>query len=162
MASTFCPEDFAPNLGTINVLKAWFAIERAVKIGRISHPAQMWLMGDRHIDDAFICDRYQIARFTGFWSDDLQSGRYQRKKSNWQTAYQNDIKKAWPMACMDYERNHGKRSDSGSNGFKPFGEAMKPVIKNKPVQLKYKIPERPEAPPGPTNAADAFKLLRRG
>ena len=142
---TLCPDDFAPTLGTINVLRAWFAVERAVKIGRISHPAQMWLMGDRHIDDVFICDRYQIARFTGFWGDDLQSGKYQRKKSNWQTAYQNDIKKAWPMACMDYERNHGKRKDSGSNGFKPMNEAYGQPTSKKPPERRYRIPTDEES-----------------
>ena len=142
---TLCPEDFAPTPGTINVLRAWFAIERQVKIGKNIYPAQMWIMGDRHIDREFIADRYQVIKFTSFWGDELRSGKYQRAKLNWQSAYQYEIKKEWPMACMDYERNHGKRSDSGSNGFKKVNEAYGQLMSGKPAERRYRIPTDEES-----------------
>jgi len=147
MAKTLINQDFAPTEGSIACLKAWFSSPRALKLGKNVYPAQIWLMGDRHIDEEFISDKYEIIRFISFWSDAEQSGKYERKKSNWQTAFMNDIKKAWPLACMDYEKSHGKRSDSGSNGFKGFGDLTE-QDKPKPVQrLKYKIPDRPPVEP---------------
>ena len=144
---TTVPLDFQPTSESIQALIVWGAIDKKP-------------VGDKLIDAEFITRKDIVAEFICFWSSERGKNNI---KTNWQTTYRNYIKRiAWPNAIRDFEYNRHKRSDSGSNGFKPFGEAMKPVIKNKPVQLKYKIPERPEAPPGPTNAAEAFELLRRG
>ena len=141
MPKSLVPQDFQPTDGTIAVLKAWFAVARPVKIGKISYPSQMWIMGDRHIDDEFIKDRYQIAKFISFWSDESQSAKYDRNKSNWQAAYMYEIKREWPKACKDYEKGHGKRSDSGSQGLTPFTDAMTKLMQTEAPkqQRRYRI-----------------------
>lgn len=139
--------DFKPTEQTVKSLIAWGSRPQRIKLYKKWFEAQNWLKGELRLNEEFIVDHYNITSFVCFWMDDEQSGKYEQNKSNWQTAYQTDIKKKWCIQCLEYEstdRHH--RSDTGSNGFTEqiaaMGQLMSPEPLAKP-QRRYKLPERP-------------------
>ena len=145
MKTTVSPE-FQPTPETIKSLLVWGeGVQRLKLYGKWFEP-QHWLQGERRLDEKYITAKYNITKFVCFWSDEEQSGNYDRKKSNWQRAYQTEIKKSWGIACLEYDKaNRHRRPDNGSGGFKSISEAYAP---DKPVPepvRRYRIPTDEES-----------------
>jgi hypothetical protein len=140
------PSDFCPTMDTIKILMAWGVEEQ--------NPC-----GDKLIDQEFIEKRSIILEFIDYWQNTAPPST--RKKANWQTTYRNYIKRiAWPNHLRDFENNRHKRSDGGSYGFNHIADITTDKPKT-PVKLRYKLPERPSTPSGPTNALEALKLAKQ-